>query len=501
MIRSQSVAVVCLLLSVAALARAATIGPLTPQPVVAVYIVADGQPCSLKLTVTSRGRQEMPRFLLRVFDPDERAIHWHYAECHSPDTLPAVEPHEGVEVLVRGETPPSGEVLHEAEVRLDQPGVYQVRCSNRWYEVALGLELERDLPYGISCQNGDFLPWPGQPAEAFMWVPPHAEQLQLRGGPYLVSDQTGATVADLSADNKGSADLKFSRTGVAWRVRFPDPAAWIMRAAGMPVILCDSEQAARAIHASVEELPDGTVVCHKFQVRIAALMPQILAPEKVGRADDLTQSFADRREAWLTDPLRNAILTRAFPSVIAKYLTSQNLDPASPWGGSLDGWQDKIGAPPPENRWDRFHEIEGLRAGASSDYGSAAESLALAATFQDPTNPYFGRTELLYRAAAAALRDLMVLQEDETWPGIADLEPYPGSMAFPAAQKTFPVFGVAGPHLPEEVRAVWAEGLRRIMDRSYPDALTSARNQSSHYLVAYQAFADGSGEPVTALAE
>jgi len=493
---AQRIVLTVSLLCIAPLAHAAHIGPITVQPVAALYLVSDGSGANVDVTVSRslQAHERMPRFLLRVLDPDERMIHWRYVEYHTADTLPDVQPHEGIELPVVEEPPAGGDVLHQVSLTLDEPGVYQVRISTASREVLLDIDSDADLGYGVSCQNGDYLPWPEQSPETFVWAPPHVETVQLRGGPYTVVDAKGATLADLPA--KGSAEVKVPQTETIWRVRFPDPANWKLRAAGMPFILCNTEQAARDIHASVEVLPDGTVVCHKFQVRIAKLLPDILREENVGRSEDLIENLADRRDAWLADPLRNLILTKAFPCMIEKWLRAQNPDPDSHWGGSLDGWQARIAADPPENRWDHFQPVPGIRAGASSDYGHAAHHLAIAATYDHPTNPYFGKRELLYRAAAAALRDLMVLQEDETWPGIADLDPYPGMMAFPAAQKTLPVFAVAAPHLPDEIRSVWTEGLRRLTDRSYPDALTTARNQSSHYLVANQAFADGCGDPV-----
>ncbi len=486
------------LLAALASAHADHIGPVTVQPVAAVYLVSDGGGTTVDLTVThSPGAyQPMPRFLLRVYDPDEQMIHWRYVEYHTAETLPDVQPADGIELPVVEEPPAGGDVLHQTALNMDQPGVYQVRISTASREVQLAIDCDVDLGYGISCQNGDYLPWPGQPTEAHVWVPPHAEVVQLRGGPCKVVDTDKATLADLPAN--GGTEIEVAQTETVWRVRFSDAANWSLRASGMPFILCNTEQAARDIHASVEVLDDDTVVCHKFQVRIAEMLPDILSEKNVGRTEDLIEDLADRREAWLADPIRNALLTTAFPSMIEKWLGTQNLDPASHWGGSLDGWQGKVDAAPPENRWDRFHPVEGLRAGASSDYGCGAEHLAIAATYDHPTNPYFGKTQLLYRATAAALRDLMALQEDETWPGIADIDPYPGMMAFVAAQKTFPVFGVAAPHMSDDIRAVWAEGLRRINDRSYPDSLTSARNQSSHYLVSNQAYADGTGDALYA---
>ena len=45
-----------------------------------------------------------------------------------------------------------------------------------------------------------------------------------------------------------------------------------------------------------------------------------------------------------------------------------------------------------------------------------------------------------------------------------------------------------------ELRSLWTEGLQRLLDRQYPMYLTSARNQSSHFLTAFQQFAKGTGE-------
>jgi hypothetical protein len=42
---------------------------------------------------------------------------------------------------------------------------------------------------------------------------------------------------------------------------------------------------------------------------------------------------------------------------------------------------------------------------------------------------------------------------------------------------------------------VWTEGVRRLVDRTMTDYLVTARNQSSHHLVAYQDFAEASGLP------
>ena len=261
---------------------AATIGPLLPQPVVAVYLVADGQPCSVRLAVHSRETDRAPRFLVRAFDPDERLVLWRYVEYADPETLAATEPHEGIELREFDGQMPEGETLLEASLPVESAGVHQVRISTDSREIAVELELERKLPYGVCSQNGDFLQWEQQPPVLHAYIPPRAEELQLRGGPVVVRDEQSAEVARHASGKGDETNAPVDRTDVVWQFEFPERADWSLRAAGMPLILCDSEQAARAIHASVEVLPDGTVVCHKFQVRIAEVLPRVLAPENVG---------------------------------------------------------------------------------------------------------------------------------------------------------------------------------------------------------------------------
>ncbi len=468
------------------------VGPFVPGPVTTLYLVADGQPCAARLVVeATEDATAPPRVMARVFDPDDRPALWRYVEYCDAETVAAIEPEAGMVLRPDDQLPVAGQAVLDETVELGVAGVYQVRVV-AYGPLAVRVELPRELPWGWCAQNGRFLPFAGQPDTMHVFVPPHAEQLRLRGGPVRVLDERGAVLADLDAG--GSATIPVARTEVVWRVELPADG-WRMTAADLPLILCPTEEAAHAIHGSVEMLDDGTVVCHRFQARVAEVLREVLAPEHVGDTEALIVPLSERREAWLADPLRSAVLMRSYLPTIEPSLRSQNLDPDSHWGGSLDGWQEFADKPGVEGRWDRLHGIDGLYAGASSNYDWAAEHLALAALYDDPTNPYFGREELLWRAAAAALRDLMALSEAEVWPGVADLDPYPGMMAFAIGNKTLPVYARAAPHLPERVRDVWTEGVRRIIDRCFADELVTCRNQSSHYLVSNQAFADGSGDP------
>jgi len=190
-----------------------------------------------------------------------------------------------------------------------------------------------------------------------------------------------------------------------------------------------------------------------------------------------------------------------------------------------------------------------MQMGTSDDDGTATQGLAMLAVLdgaQSPApfnNPYYRSKPLLYRAALAALRDLTNLQEDEIWhynmSGMTDLDSYPGGEpAFLSARKIFPNYGIVGlfmrrlfcasdpsssesalyncPSLPTPMSAVersawdfsaaeialwkqtyldWTNLLHRYAYRMYPNDLVTTRNQSAHYLVAFQMLADGSGDP------
>ena len=438
--------------------------------------------------------------MVRAFNDDERTTFWQYLE---PGQL-AGEYHPGdSEVwgipLSVPSVPKPGDLFLDTDISLESHGVNQVRVVAGGGNSLASFKLPGKTAYGVSFQNGTFSAWKDQPETMYVYIPPHAETLQLAGGPVRVFDETGKErVSTTGTDLSKPVEIPVSVTKVVWRVEFPKPKDWQFRAAGFPFILCQTPEAARAIHASVEELPDGTVVCHKFQRRIAELLPKLLAPEKVGRAQDLIVPLSSKRKEWLNDPERSALLlsSNSIFGSIEDSLKKQNVDPTSHWGGSISGWEEHINLPTPQNRWDRLKSVDGLWAGASSNNGSAAENLAQAALIDAPFNPYFGKKELLNRAAAASLRDLMVMGEDEVWRGVcSDLDSYPGAMSFPVAQKTFPVYALVAPHMSQEVRDVWTEGLRHIVDRSFPDGLVTCRNQSSHYLEAYQCFANGSGDP------
>ncbi|MBN1671749.1 MAG: hypothetical protein JXR37_11980 [Kiritimatiellae bacterium] len=441
-------------------------GPFQPRPALALYLVTDGRPCALRARVSGKGE----RVSIRLFDPDEKVLARRFAYPVSD----------------------SGEPFGPAQ--LDRAGIYQLRVVCGLHRGTVEVELSRPLPYGVSFQNGDFKPWPGQPEVMHVWVPRRAEIFGLaaaRGVEFRAPDG-GAPIHD--------GETPLGATDVVWQARFPDPKTWSFRAWGFPVILCDRPATARRIRASVEYLDDGrTVVCHKFQKRIAELLPGLLDRKNVGDTQELLSLLFARKTEWLAEPERNIELLNAYSlwPTLQEALEKQNTDPRSHWGGSVGAWRSKEGKPFPENRWDRLRPVGGLRAGASGG-GQSAEALGEAYSLAAPFNAYRGRKELLYRAASISLRNLMSLDEAEVF-YTSDMpmhrDPYAGFPGFVLGRMYFPEYAWVAPHMPPEIRAVWTEALWHLFDRYHPMGLVSARNQSAHFLPAWAQFAIGSGDP------
>ncbi len=472
-----------------------TLKGLKPDPALTIYVVNKTENANARLVARHGKCPQGDRLMIRVLDPEENLIYWQYVEPGrmKEANLPGEGEILGIPIKINHSYKP-GDIMLDVDLPMKKKGVFQIRVTAGARNSNINLTLPHGAEYGISFQNGYWLPWDNQPEKMFFYIPPRAEILAIKGDPLEIKDQSGSII---ESDAKKTMTIQPKDWKKVWTAKFKNLKRYRFNAYGFPFILCNTKEAAEKIKASIIELKDGTVVCFKFQEKIHNLLPEILLEKNVGKTEDLLENLMNYKEKLLKDPARNQILVNAFDGLLTSIpplLKEQNIDPESHWSGSLHGWENKIKKMPPENRWDRLMPIKGLWAGASSIKVSAgAEKLAIAATLNSEANPYYKKKELLYRAAAASLRDLMTLGEDEVWRGVSSEDPYPGFMGFAVAQKTFPVFEIAAPYMPEKIKKIWTEGLRHIVDRSYPDGLVTCRNQSSHYLVAFQAFAMGSG--------
>jgi hypothetical protein len=470
-----------------------------PQPAMAFYLIV--------YKPYTRGRifahsNEDEYIMLRVFDADERLTYWQYVETGLEQSIKHTRDNyvDGLPNMAITQPDKIPDTYLDGNFALVGEGIHQVRVQGGRSRTTVNLSLSEELPFGVSFQNGDFSPWEGCPENLYVFVPPRASVLRiaLKSGALRIKDEDGSLLWDSQmSDGKYETEIGEKAQESVWTFEFPT-GNFNFRAWGFPLILCTTPEAARRIRASVEVLEDGTVVCHKFQRRIAELMPGLLDPKNVGCAEDLIEDLATRQEEWLADPLRNAILLTSYATFIRgvdNALRVQDVNPNSRWSGSFEAYQVPEGVSEEDHRWDTFLPVRELGGEQGSDSYKAARGLAKAALLTKNFNPYYGKTELLYRAAASSLRDLMVLNEAEVWPRAAD-NPYPSTMSFPMGNRNLPPFGLAAPYMPDEIRSVWTEGVRRMLDRSYTNALVTCRNQSSHCLVANEEFARGSGDPV-----
>lgn len=460
---------------------------LRPAPALTVYYVNQEPDAIGRIGIQSGRDRSGDRLMIRMFDPDEKLVFWQYvepngvvkAESEMKDQLTPITP----------PTYPDGLVFDMA-LEFPRKGIYQIRVTAGKSNSEVNIELPGN-DYGISFQNGYFSAWENQPESFHLYIPPRAEELVVENGILEINgEEIPNKLAISSADHRK-----------IWQVKLRADSNRML-IFGFPVILCNSATAAEEIKASVIEGADGTVFSWKFQEEIHNLIKEILQEQYIGNTEELVADWSKVKDALTGDPVRETILFTSFDALmpaINPLLRSQNTNPQSHWSGSLCGWQEKISASPPGNRWDRLRDIPGVSGGVTPmNCAGGAEKLALAATFDFPGNPFFNKKELLFRAAASALRDLTALGEDEVWRGTGHgsrvEDPYPGFMAFVLGQQTMPVFALVAPQMPENIRKLWTNALRHIVDRAYPDGLVSCRNQSSHYLVAFQAFAIGSGE-------
>lgn len=478
------------------------LGRFTPDPAVTVYLVSDTGALRARVAAFRKKDRYEHLMTLRAFDADENMTarsHVHQdrtGQGNAGEALPmerVIPPlafPDGYDGFAASGGFVDSKPWHEEKLEFYGNGVFQLRVNATRSNVAVPLAVSFPLDYGVSFQNGTYTPWSDDlPDKMYVYVPPRATEIQLQGGPFRIYDETGALICE-STENIRKAkmqNLKVDKTRAVWTVEFPGKD-WSFSAEGFPFILCSSSAAAERIRASVEELDDGTVVCHKFQVRIHDVLQKILREGHVGRTEDLKEDLSQRLDAWLADPLRNRHLINPkynFIRGVNHALDNQILDPENHWSGAFRTWS----TPDTAARWDGFKRSRGL-GGTLTPASAAALGLARAATLQVDLNPYYGKKELLFRAAAASLRDLMCLNEAEVWPGVGT---YPSGMSFPMGARNLPAYALAAPHLPEWVREVWTEGLRRMVDRTSTDYLVTCMNQSSHYLVAYEEFAHGSG--------
>lgn len=407
--------------------------------------------------------------------------------------------------------PSAGGALLAISLTLARAGVYQVRMtSGRGAGVTLSLTAPHSLAYGVCFQGGASTPWTGMPPTTHVFVPANTRSLQLKGSKYVTlsrrtspdASHPSGELASLHSSGSASTDKLLTTLvpGELLELAFTHTAA-TSYFANMPVILCSSALAAATIGGSTFQLTDGTWVYHRFQERLHQRRLELLAAD-LGSTTSVAADLGTVRDALVTDGTggeRGARYVGSFLHQLhMRALPWQNLNASSHWGGSFHGWQAHKAT-----RWDHAEPLSGLRAGCADTDSYVDGGIYLAKAFSDEYayNPYRGDTRVRDRALAGVFLDMMRIAEDDTFVGTQDTTYYPTMMAFDLAERTLAPFYYLGPHMSVADKALYAEALQHLVDRSYAELLQSTRNQNSMFLIAFAHFAVGrsrtfpAGEP------
>jgi hypothetical protein len=204
--------------------------------------------------------------------------------------------------------------------------------------------------------------------------------------------------------------------------------------------------------------------------------------------------LARSRAAWAADPVRNALLLGPWGvySSLPVILREQNLDPASPWFGTVRVWRDgRAGGATAREERSASPFTSYTRLGLSR-VSEPIESLAAIWTIDEPFNSLAHNQSLLIRVIIGELQELMMLREHET-PETVLINYFGGerSLTFARVAQAFPLVIRS---CPEDVRNVWTEGLRRYVDAQSIGQVAGTVNQWTFIPLGIQDFYSGTGE-------
>ncbi len=432
------------------------------------------------------------RLMVRAFDVEERRIF--RAQIASADRA--------------GEQGLPSEVV--IEVPASQPGVVQVIITGgRTPLTTFDLTIEPALPVGMMNSIRAIMPPRGGIEDGYVYIPPGARRLDVTPTEvdFVIRDETGR---ELLRDEAGVIPVE--RTGVVWRISAM-PRRWPgakLIAEGFPVIVCPDEETARAIGASVETLDDGSIVAHKFQVRLDRLVRETFsAPDDLALAP--IESFAPMADILASDPqrYRHLLLEYAPPLPFANFWAQrQVIDAASPYFGgvhmpvaystpltpyTIPGSPLNPGEPTPPVPPVTDESLDPLWTGFSPR--GYVGSLAFMYNLDERVNPWYHNPALLRRVIIGASRDLMLMAEDELiHHGPGD---WPGNLAFIFRYQLADPYGWVGQSVREqypEIWREWTEGITRMADRLVYMTVFSPANQGAHIPYGLWQVHKGSGD-------
>jgi hypothetical protein len=459
------------LLSAAPATAAHFDGPFHFWNSVVFYVV---NPTDQAFTIEVKGQSAAARpMLIRVFDPNERRL----ARKNLPEN-------DSLDTQMRP---------FRFTCQARGKGVHQVHILGE--SSSVDFRTQPALPFGVFGHSPCLRTAGMQFHRAYIYLPPKLPSLHVFAGGIgkverlTLSDGTGKS--RLSLGGKGQKDLKgdvpLPESGEhIWKLSVEaNPREKYHLAFGnAPIILCPDPETARAIHASTDVMPDGTLCFHKCQVRAWQLLQkyrQMPASAFEAPLPDLEKYKAE----WLKDPVRNRILLDHVYTKLAYALKDQNLDPKSPWFGTLGVWHDNTGAEYPGNPFGEYSRRDMEQA------GMLAVPLACVYAINEPFNPLYRNEALRRRVLIASLQDIMLMKESES----VDVGTgfHFGGQAMYFNKLTAP-FAYVARDCPRDEYNVWSEGMARMSEHLAVARITNV-NQWTWLIASFARMSLGSDDP------
>lgn len=333
-----------------------------------------------------------------------------------------------------------------ADLAAAPAGIYQIRYATSGVRARLETN---GASYGVhacrSRQRGV--------RQAWLYVPDGASEVSVSNyaSAATLSDEQGELLWSSGDDPLAVTPGQVLRLDVTYHNHLGNFAV-----RGLPGILCPDPATARAIGGSTVETPDGRRFPHRFQARMWQWM------QERNPADFAVEParLADFEEQWLADPRNAGLLGITGPlNFVPRILAEQDLDPTSPTYG----------------------------------LGTVTAWLGPAYTVDEPFNPYRRHPGILHRIVLQEFAHLLRLEENGTF-NANDWEGYAGVDAL-GFRKRAAQFGFVAPLVEPELRALWAEGVVRVMD-TMGLRRVSCENQTAHWSLDHWLMAEGSGQEV-----
>ena len=319
-------------------------------------------------------------------------------------------------------------------------GIYQIRTTSSAGGRILGsLSTKPETSFGVMAGRSMIKAGSRNLTNAYIYVPPQAKKLKIynRRTETTISEINGKQIFTVKSNQKGEIALSPMHV---YKLHFNKKGS--VGFSGFPIILCPDKTTARNIRASVEFAPDGSMLHHKFQLRMWKWMHSLKKSQlevKIVPLEPMKEKFLKKPESIYLLGARGAFSHAGY------ILKNQDINPKSPsYGDNRD-----------------------------------LSYLSLFYSLNEPFNPYYGNKNVMNRYLLNQFRELLKLKENDTFrPG---WDKYSGGDALKTLHD-YISFALAYKKLPEKLQKLWFNGISRLINR-FCLSRVSCENQTAHWLV------------------